>query len=72
MKEIRAVYEKGVLRPTRKLPLREHAIVRLVIRPTRAARSARGANPVQATKGIFHLPKRVADILIYDDRLLES
>ena len=60
---IQATYEGGVLRPRRRLPLREHAHVTLILRP---------ADPVSRTRGMFSVPKRLAKILIYDDTLLDS
>ena len=61
-KTIDAIYEHGVLRPRRKLPLREHAKVTLILRPE---------DPVSRTRGLFRLPKRLAQVLIYDDSLLD-
>ena len=58
---VQATYEHGVLRPRRKLPLREHAQVTLIIRPK---------DPVSRTRAIFRVPKRLAKVLIYDDSLL--
>lgn len=60
---VQATYEHGVLRPRRKLPLREHAQVTLIIRPD---------NAVSRTRGLFHVPARVAKVLIYDDSLLDG
>ena len=59
---IEAVYEQGVLRPKRKLPLREHTKVTLIVQPV---------DPVSRTRGLFRVPKRLAKILIYDDSLLD-
>ena len=56
-----AIYEDGVLRPKRKLPLREHAPVTLILR---------ASDPVSRTRGMFRVPKRLAKVLIYDDTLL--
>jgi len=58
------VYEGGVLRPKprRKLPWPEHTRLTMVIRPT---------DPVSRTRGRFRVSKRQAQILIYDDSLLE-
>ena len=61
-KTIAAIYEHGILRPNRKLPLREHAHVTLIIQPR---------DPVSRTRGMFRVPKRLAKILIYDDTLLD-
>ena len=62
MTMVQAVYERGVLRPRRKLPLREHAHVTLVIRPN---------DPISRTRGMFHVSKQLAKVLIYDDTLLD-
>lgn len=61
-KTIDAIYEHGLLRPQRKLPLREHAKVTLIIPD----------NPVSRTRGLLRVPKRIAKILIYDDSLLDA
>jgi predicted DNA-binding antitoxin AbrB/MazE fold protein len=58
---IQAVYEHGILKPLRKLRLREHARVTLVMS---------SKDPVSRTRGAFRLPKRQAKVLIYDDSLL--
>ena len=58
-----AIYEHGVLRPRRKLPLREHTHVTLILQPQ---------DPVSRTRGMFRLPKRLAKVLIYDDALLDA
>ena len=60
---IQAVYERGVLRPQRKLPLREHTKVTLIVQPL---------DPVSRTRGMFRVPKRQAKVLIYDDTLLDA
>lgn len=57
-----AIYERGVLRPQRKLALREHAKVTLIVRPE---------DPVSRSRGLLRVPKRAAKILIYDDSLLD-
>ena len=61
---INATYEGGILRPKRRLPLREHVSVRLVIIPPN--------NPVRRTRGMFRVPKHLAKVLIYDDTLLDA
>jgi len=61
--KIDAVYERGILRPRRKLPLPDHAQVTLIIQPR---------DPVSRTRGRFPVAKRVAKILIYDDTLLDG
>ena len=60
---IKATYEHGVLRPRRKLPLREHAQVTLIIRAD---------DPVSRTRRLFPVSKRLAKVLIYDDTLLDA
>lgn len=60
---IEATYERGLLRPRRKLPLREHAHVWLIVQPRDA---------VSRTRGKFHVPRRLAKVLIYDDTLLDT
>lgn len=60
---IEATYEHGVLRPRRKLPLRERTHVLLVIKPN---------DPVSRTRGMFRVPMRLAKVLIYDDSLLDT
>ena len=62
-KTIDAIYERGMLRPQGKLPLREHAKVTLIIRPD---------DPVSRTRGLFRVSKRAATILIYDNSLLDE
>ncbi len=63
MTTIQATYERGILRPRRKLPLREHSIVTLIIRPE---------DPISRSRGMFRVPKRLATVLIYDDTLLDA
>ena len=63
MTTVKATYERGVLRPRQKLPLHEHAVVTLIIRPE---------DPVSRTRGLFRIPKRLARVLIYDDTLLDA
>jgi len=59
-----AVYEHGVFRPKRRVALRDHTIVTLtIIKPS---------DPVNRTRGLFRVPKRMARVLIYDDSLLET
>lgn len=60
---IQAIYKDGVLRPRRKLPLREAAHVTLIVRPS---------DPVSRTRQRFGVPKRLARVLIYDDTLLDA
>ena len=60
---ITATYERGVLRPQHKLPLREHAKVTLIVRP---------ADPVSRSRGLLRVPQRTAHVLIYDDALLDD
>jgi predicted DNA-binding antitoxin AbrB/MazE fold protein len=53
---VQAVYEKGVLKPKKKLNLPEHSIVELRVR---AARSARQKTPFAALIGVWeHLPEK--------------
>ena len=60
---IQATYEHGVLRPQRKLPLKEHAKVTLIVQPL---------DPVSRTRGALKLPKHQARVIIYDDALLDG
>lgn len=60
---IQAVYEEGILRPQRKLPLREHTKVTLIVQPS---------DPVSRTRRQFSVPKRLARVFIYDDALLDA
>ena len=62
-KMIPAVYERGVIRPRKRLPLQEHAIITLIIRPS---------DPVSKTRGAFNVSRRAAEVLIYDDTLLDA
>ena len=62
-KTIDAIYEHGVLRPRRKLPLHEHAQVTLILQPRDA---------ISRTRGMFRVTKRLATVLIYDDTLLDA
>ena len=61
---INAIYENGVLKPRRKLPLREHTHVQLTIIPA--------DNPIRRTRGMFRVSRRLAKVLIYDDTLLDA
>ena len=63
-KTIDATYDDGILKPKTRLPLGNHAHVRLlVIRPT---------DPVRRTAGLFRVSKSIAKVLIYDDSLLDG
>ena len=58
-KTVDAIYERGVVRPRRKLPLREGAALKLTISiPT---------NPVRRTRGIIRVHPRTARAIIYGD-----
>ena len=60
---VEAVYEHGFLKPQRKLPIREHAKVTLIVQPS---------DPVSRTRKQFSVSKRLAKVLIYDDSLQEA
>ena len=58
-KSVDAIYEKGILRLRRKLPLRERAHVTvMLIKPE---------NPVSRTHGIIRVSPRTARAIIYGD-----
>ena len=59
---IEATYEHGMIKPRRKLPYRERAKLTLIVQPN---------DPVSRTRGALRVPARVAQVLIYDDSLLE-
>lgn len=60
---VEAIYEHGVLRPTKQLPFRNRARLTLIIQP---------ADPVSRTRKLFRVSKRQAKVLIYDDTLLDA
>ncbi|OGR90481.1 MAG: hypothetical protein A2992_07450 [Elusimicrobia bacterium RIFCSPLOWO2_01_FULL_59_12] len=60
---IQAIYEHGMLKPRKKLPIREHAKVTLIVQP---------ADPVSKTRRQFPVSKKLAKVLIYDDSLQEA
>jgi predicted DNA-binding antitoxin AbrB/MazE fold protein len=59
-----AVYENGVLRPLRKLPLRRHARVTLIVRSSKN-------HPVLRSSGALRVPPKLAEVIIYDPSLGE-
>jgi predicted DNA-binding antitoxin AbrB/MazE fold protein len=55
---VQAIYEKGVLKPTKKLDLPEHSVVELKVR---AARPGKQKTPFASLIGIWeHLPEKEA------------
>lgn len=55
---VQAIYEKGVLKPTKKLNLPEHSVVELKVR---AARSGKQKTAFASLIGIWeHLPEKEA------------
>jgi len=58
-KTIDAIYERGILRPRRALPFRNHAHLKLVITIPRT--------PVSRTRGIIRVAPRTARAIIYGD-----
>ena len=59
---IEAVYTHGVLRPTRKLPLRDNAHVTMVFQ---------SGDPVSRTRRALPVARRLAKVLIYDESIAE-
>lgn len=58
---IQAVYEKGVLKPKKKLNLPEHSIVEIKIKPTQTQKQK---TPFAALIGVWeHLPQKDASAL---------
>ena len=58
---VKAVYEKGVLKPKKKLNLPEHSVVEIRVRATRAAQQK---TPFASLIGVWeHLPAKEVDAL---------
>ena len=65
---VQAIYEKGVLKPKRKLNLPEHSVVELRVRAPRARRKK---TPFGSLLGVWeHLPQKEASAL--DKALLRT
>ena len=65
---IQAVYEKGVLKPKKKLNLPEHSVVELRVR---AARSVKQKTPFASLIGVWeHLPEK--DVIALDKSLARA
>lgn len=58
-KSIDAIYENGWVKPRRRLPFRNHAPLRLLIRLP--------STPVSRTRGIIRVSPRTARAIIYGD-----
>ena len=58
-KTITAVFERGIIKPSTKLPFREHAQLRLTL--------TFPSNPVSRTRGAIRVSPRTARAIIYGD-----
>lgn len=56
---IDAVYEHGVVKPRRKLPFRDHAVLKLTI--------TLPSTPVSRTRGVIRVSPRTARAIIHGD-----
>ncbi len=64
LQTIFAIYENGVFKPTKKIKLKEHQKIELIIKSSR--------DVVQSSKGLIKANKKIIERFALDETILET